>query len=253
MCDRNILEPSHIFASLKPDKNLQDKEHVDCRRAPKREVQVTGSAELMVAPSICVLTVVIRSEKSASDEAKNSVLRRLEYVQQTFKNHGVQDGDMIVVKNLSRNAARCLYVMEAQVDVTFRNSVHKCMQLHNLFVEKLDDTVKVLRPQLMHDKQKLEGIRKQACLTALANARQKAIEVCRMLGQTIGRPICVKEDFCDETLGSNSNCQTNEEDHVLLGNPTSIDLQQRVKANTITIKAQVSATFELKLPIKHRK
>lgn len=42
----------------------------------------------------------------------------------------------------------------------------------------------------------LTSCRRQACLAALANARQKAMEVCRMLGQTLGRPMSVKEETC---------------------------------------------------------
>lgn len=242
MCSRSILEPSHIFASLKPEP-AEGKDNLDPRRHFKREVQVTGSAELAVAPSIVVLTVVIKSEKAHAEEAKNSVLRRLEYVHQTVKNHGVLDGDIIVVKNMSRIPAG--YRMEAQVDVTLRNNVHKCMQLHNLFMEKLDETVKVLRPQVMHDKQHMETVRKQACLTALANARQKAIEVCRMLGQSLGRPISVKEENCEENVGPNG-CDSTNEDQVIPGGPTAIDIQQRVKASTVTIRVQVTAAFELK-------
>lgn len=253
MSSRNILEPSHVFASLKPEKAVLESDHSDCRRAPKREVQVNGTSELSVAPSICVLTVVIRSEKTHSEDAKSSVLRRLDYVQQTFKNHGVEEGDMITVKNMSRVPGRSLYLMEAQVDGTFRNSVHKCLQLHNLLVEKLDESVKVLQPQLHHDKQKLEGIRKQACLTALANAKQKAIEVCRMLGQTIGRPIYVKEESLEESIGENSCSTSSDHERVLLGAPASIDIQQKVKANTVTIKARVSAAFELRANVKNKK
>lgn len=253
MSERNILEPSHIFASLKPDRCLRETEHGDCRRAPRREVQVTGTAELSAAPSICVLTVVIRSEKLQAEDAKSSVLRRLDYVQQTFRNHGITDGDMITVKNLSRVPGKSLYLMEAQVDGTFRNSVHKCLQLHNLLVEKLDETVKILAPKLQHDKQKLEGIRKQACLAALANAKQKAIEVCRMLGQGIGRPIYVKEDSLDEALGDNGSTSPNDQECPLAISPASLEIQQKIKANTVNIKAQVSAAFELRGLGKNKK
>nr|CAB3256794.1 interleukin-1 receptor-associated kinase 1-binding protein 1-like [Phallusia mammillata] len=260
MCSkRRGFDASHVFANLSPriitanDDNVHEKQ--------KRKVEVSGSAEFTVPPDRCILTIVIKNKKEQAADAKASVERRLEYIVQTLLNNGLHSCDVEVTKNLSRPTGRNLYHMEAQVDAVFTNDLQKCLSVSNLFIEKLDNCVTVLPPILKHDKQRLESTRKQACLTALANARQKALEVCRLLGQTMGRPINVTENIVREWRGSGATpsdeppecaeppLPTVEE--VMTSGP--IDVQRRVTEQSITVRVDVTAVFEIRAKLEKNK
>jgi len=120
------------------------------------------------------------------------------------------------------------------------------MKLSSLFVEKLQHSVKVLPPILKHHQQRLECQRKKACLLAFANARQKALDLCRMLNQNLGRPITVIENNVNETKGSEKDETTDEADLDAEKDHGVIDVQRRMKKETVHLRVDVTATFELK-------
>ncbi len=56
----------------------------------KRTISCTASGEFSLPPDKCKLTLIIKSLKSNIDEAKHSVGRRLDYIQQTLKNNSIK-------------------------------------------------------------------------------------------------------------------------------------------------------------------
>ena len=88
------------------------------------------------------------------EEVKTSVNRRVDYVLQTLKSYHIKD--FTIHKSLQR--VEKLYQMEVEVVVEF-SDFSKCEQVCNLLVEKLDETVKVLRPFLYHTPSKLDSLR----------------------------------------------------------------------------------------------
>lgn len=245
-----VMQPTHVFASLAPrvissNENLPD--------GQKRKVEVSGSAEITVAPDTCILSIVVTSCKEKAAEARTSVERRVEYIKQTLLNNSLPEEDIVITENLQRidkaESNKNSYCMETQIDVTFYNSLQRCMKLSSLFVEKLENSVKVLPPVLKHNQQQLESHRKRACLLAFTNARQKATELCRMLNQRLGKAINVTENVVREQTGSNS-AQENDDDDVDIEDVSShggaIDVQRRAVLQTINIRVDVTASFELK-------
>ncbi|XP_076819302.1 interleukin-1 receptor-associated kinase 1-binding protein 1 homolog [Clavelina lepadiformis] len=255
MCSKKKIsfEPTHIFANLSPQL-LRAGDEKQENETEARKVEVSGSAEFILPPDQCILTVLISNKKDKSEEAKASVARRLEYVTQTLYNHGVQKHDTEITKNLSRIGGRGWFNMEAQVDALFHNDLHKCLQLKNLFTEKLDSCVKVLPVVLQHDKQHIEATRKQTCLTALANARQKAAEICKLMGQALGRPIFITENIVREWKGVGSldaNSVTNNAEQSMLTvaevtSPGPLEIQRKLRDQSISIRVDVTATFEIR-------
>lgn len=69
---------------------LENKPGIVVTQKGGREVQVTGTAELSAAPDRARLYIRVSSSKGAAAEAKSSVLRRLEYIEQTLRQKGLQ-------------------------------------------------------------------------------------------------------------------------------------------------------------------
>uniref|UniRef100_H2Y888 Interleukin-1 receptor-associated kinase 1-binding protein 1 homolog n=1 Tax=Ciona savignyi TaxID=51511 RepID=H2Y888_CIOSA len=252
----HAFEPTHVFANLSP--RILSSSNENKSETQHRRVEVSGTAEFNVPPDLCVLTIVIENRKEKADEAKSSVARRLDYVTQTLTNHSVQNNDMEITENLSRVNGRGFFHMEAQVDAVFHQDLQKCLQISNLFVEKLDKCVKVLPPMLKHDPQRLEVTRKQTCLTALANARQKALDVCRLMGQNLGRPVFITENVVREWRGSGAPEQVVPGAEAPLPSVDGvtngpITVQRRMKEQSLTIRVDVTATFDIRCRLEKEK
>jgi uncharacterized protein YggE len=122
----------------------------------KRLITVSANGEFSLPPDKVKMTVIIRSLKNTIEEAKHSVARRLEYVHQTLKNSALKETDI----NISKLYNRKDNLYEALCEVTaYMTDFNKYQQLHNLFVEKLDETVKVLAPELSHTSLRLENLK----------------------------------------------------------------------------------------------
>jgi len=264
-----IMKPTHVFASLSPRVLTADEKLPDSQ---KRKVEVSGSAELTIPPDTSTLSIILVSNKEKASEARASVERRVEYVKQTLLNNGIPEGDIVITENLKRTGEKNYYCMETQIDATFCSALQQCMKLSSLFVEKLETCVRVLPPVLSHDQQRLESQRKQACLLAFANARQKAVDLCKMLNQGLGRPIFVTENVIRERRGcgfgdgdlTDDGGDTGRDDVVVGGKKSDvnvprldlspvvststdqIDVQRRMRNGTIHIRVDVTATFELR-------
>nr|XP_002740018.1 PREDICTED: interleukin-1 receptor-associated kinase 1-binding protein 1-like [Saccoglossus kowalevskii] len=202
----------------------------------EREIQVSATGEAFLAPDRARVTITVTSTKENVLDAKNSVTRRLDYILQSLQTHGVKEGDIDIYKNIQRIDG--LYDMNAEVTIQFVD-FNKCQSVSNFLVEKLDNSVKVSQPQLYHSHQRLEMLRRQACLSAVRNAKQKALEVARMLRQALGKPIMIKEEYSHEWEGPAAN-------EVPQDNEVPISFQQRISNTTITVSVKVYAAFELK-------
>ena len=84
----------------------------------------------------------------------------------------------------------------------FAFSLSQCESLSNLLVEKLDPlTVRVNPPEVvpLHP-QRLADLRRETCLLAVHNAKQKAAEIAKHFGSfcSLGPPVSIKEEAVEE-------------------------------------------------------
>ena len=95
--------------------------------------------------------------------------------------------------------------------------------------------------------------RKKTCLAALTIARQKASEVCRVMGQSLGRPVFVTENIirewrgesCEDAGTDTANVAPRPQPKVRDWSDAEIDIQRRVKEQSISVKVDVTATFDI--------
>ncbi|XP_020039459.1 interleukin-1 receptor-associated kinase 1-binding protein 1 isoform X2 [Castor canadensis] len=178
-----------------------------------REVHVSGTAEVSANPNRAQVTVRVSSTKEAATEAKKSVCRRLDYITQSLQQQGLQ------------------------VCITF-TEFGKMQNICNFLVEKLDSSVVISPPHFYHTPGSVENLRRQACLVAVENAWRKAQEVCNFVGQTLGKPLLIKEDETKEWEGQ-------IDDHQSSGLLSSSTIQQKIKSSTIHAASKVFITFEV--------
>ncbi|XP_072035347.1 interleukin-1 receptor-associated kinase 1-binding protein 1-like [Amphiura filiformis] len=235
------FHPSHVLASTgtqctdNKDKISANRENLS---VPKlREIQVWATGEAVLTPDRASVRIVVSSKKEQAGEAKSSVARRLDYIVQTLHTHNVKEGDVTITKFIQRLEG--VYNMEAEVGVVFVD-FDKCQAVCNFLVEKLDESVLVSQPNYFHSSHGLEGVRRQACLNAVQNARQKALEVARLLRQGLGRPLTIREDQSHEWEGPTPSQQDSA-----AGNEGPMTLQQKIANATVTVSAKVFASFEL--------
>uniref|UniRef100_A0A8C4MTQ5 Interleukin-1 receptor-associated kinase 1-binding protein 1 n=1 Tax=Equus asinus TaxID=9793 RepID=A0A8C4MTQ5_EQUAS len=186
-----------------------------------REVHVSGTAEVSAGPDRAQVAVRVSSAKEAAAEAKKSVGRRLDYITQSLQQQGVQ------------------------VCITF-TEFGKMQNICNFLVEKLDSSVVISPPQFYHTPGSLENLRRQACLVAVENAWRKAQEVCHLVGQTLGKPLLIKEEETKEWEG-----QTDDHQSSSLSSASSV--QQKIKSATLYAASKVFITFEVKGKEKTKK
>uniref|UniRef100_A0A8C6HQN4 Interleukin-1 receptor-associated kinase 1-binding protein 1 n=1 Tax=Mus spicilegus TaxID=10103 RepID=A0A8C6HQN4_MUSSI len=195
--------------------------HVAEAHPGAREVHVSGAAEVSASPDRALVTVRVSSTKEVSAEAKKSVCRRLDYITQSLQQQGFQ------------------------VCITF-TEFGKMQNICNFLVEKLDSSVVISPPEFYHTPGSVENLRRQACLVAVENAWRKAQEVCDLVGQTLGKPLLIKEEETKDWEG-----QT--DDHQLSRLPGTLTVQQKIKSATIHAASKVFITFEVKGKEKKKK
>ncbi|XP_077018399.1 interleukin-1 receptor-associated kinase 1-binding protein 1 [Tamandua tetradactyla] len=244
--------PSRVFVELLPwtDRSRENKHDsgmeavLGLRRplssvpaqAATREVHVSGTAEVSADPDRARVAVQLGSTKEAATEAKKSVCRRLDYITQSLQQQGLQAENITVTKDFRR--VENAYHMEAEVCIIF-TEFGKMQNICNFLVEKLDSSVVISPPQFYHTPGSVENLRRQACLVAVENAWRKAQEVCNLVGQTLGKPLLIKEEETKEWEGQ-------VEDHQLLRPSSSLTVQQKIRSATIHAASKVFVTFEVK-------
>ncbi|KAM4043241.1 interleukin-1 receptor-associated kinase 1-binding protein 1 [Anomaloglossus baeobatrachus] len=237
------LPISRLFASLQPgDMTLMAAEEVENKpgivvgQKGGREVQVTGSAELSAAPDRARVCIRVSSSKGAAAEAKSSVVKRLEYIEQILRQRGVTDENITISKEIGRKANA--YQMDAEVCVEFQD-FEKLQNICNLLIEKLSSSVCISPPHFYHSPENMEILRRQVCLNAVSNARRKAQDVCRLVGQSLGKAILIKEEEMKEWEDP-ADC-------------ASSFIQHKMKSATVYTTSKVSATFEIKGKERNKK
>ncbi|XP_045700087.1 interleukin-1 receptor-associated kinase 1-binding protein 1 isoform X1 [Phyllostomus hastatus] len=237
-----------------------------------REVHVSGTAEVSASPDRAQVAVLVSSTKEAAAEAKKSVCRRLDYITQSLQQQGLQSENITVTKDIRR--VENAYHMEAEgswytdlilhmivlrstsavqrpgwwahkVCITF-TEFGKMQNICNLLVEKLDSSVVISQPQFYHTPGSVENLRRQACLVAVENAWRKAQEVCNLVGQTLGKPLLIKEEEMKEW-------EDQIDDHQSSRLSSSLTVQQKIKSATIHTASKVFITFEVKGKEKKKK
>uniref|UniRef100_A0A8D2CNS2 Interleukin-1 receptor-associated kinase 1-binding protein 1 n=1 Tax=Sciurus vulgaris TaxID=55149 RepID=A0A8D2CNS2_SCIVU len=211
--------------------------------AATREVHVSGTAEVSAGPDRARVEVRVSSTKAAASEAKRSVGRRLDYITQCLQQQGLQAENVTVTKDFRR--VENAYHMEAEVCITF-TEFGKMQNICNFLVEKLDSSVVISPPQFYHTPGSVENLRRQACLVAVENAWRKAREVCNLVGQTLGKPLLIKEEETKEWDGQ-------PDDHQSSTLSSSLTVQQKIKSATIHAASKVLITFEVKGKEKKKK
>ncbi|XP_035152064.1 interleukin-1 receptor-associated kinase 1-binding protein 1 isoform X2 [Callithrix jacchus] len=199
-----------------------------------REVHVSGTAEVSAGPDRAQVAVRVSSTKEVAAETKKSVCRRLDYITQSLQQQGVQAENITVTKDFRR--VENAYHMEAEVCITF-TEFGKMQNICNFLVEKLDSSVVISPPQFYHTPGSVENLRRQACLVAVENAWRKAQEVCNLVGQTLGKPLLIKEEETKEWEGQ-------IDDHQSSRLSSSLTVQQKIKSATIHAASKVFLTFE---------
>ncbi|XP_003796788.1 interleukin-1 receptor-associated kinase 1-binding protein 1 [Otolemur garnettii] len=253
------IPPSRVFVELVPwtDRSRENNavSGTDTLPVPRRslfsaqpptttrEMHVSGTAEVSAGPNRAQVTVRVSSTKEAAAETKKSVCRRLDYITQSLTQQGLQPENVTVTKDFRRvdNA----YHLEAEVCITF-TEFGKMQNICNFLVEKLDSSVVISPPQFYHTPGSVETLRRQAFLVAVENARLKAQDVCNLVGQTLGKPLLIKEEETKEWEG-----QT--DDHQSSKLSSSLTVQQKIKSATIYAASKVFITFEVKGKEKKKK
>uniref|UniRef100_A0A8C5AP99 Interleukin-1 receptor-associated kinase 1 binding protein 1 n=1 Tax=Gadus morhua TaxID=8049 RepID=A0A8C5AP99_GADMO len=158
------------------------------QRAPRvREVQVTGFAEDSRQADRVTLSIRVSSSKESASDASSSVSRRLEYIQQTLRQHGVKEEEVSVKRSIHRE--NDVYHMQAEV-----RDFHTMDRVCCVLLEKLDKSVSIGSPRFHHSKESLSNLRCRVCLEAVENAQRKASDLSHLLGQTLGPPLLVREE-----------------------------------------------------------
>ncbi|XP_077162382.1 interleukin-1 receptor-associated kinase 1-binding protein 1 [Paroedura picta] len=233
------LSPARVFAELVPpaaEASGAAKGTAGVLQPPGREVHVSGTAELSAGPDRATVTVRLGSKKAEACAARGSVARRLDYIAQAARQRGgIAEENMTVTKNFSRldNA----YKMEAEVCITF-SDFEKMQDVCNFLVEKLDSSVIISPPHFYHTVETIDNLRRQVCLAAISSAQQKAQEVCSLFGQSLGKPLLIREEEMKEWEGHLENHITNPSD--------SLSLQQRLQSAIINVSSKMFAVFEIK-------
>ncbi|XP_009952588.1 PREDICTED: interleukin-1 receptor-associated kinase 1-binding protein 1, partial [Leptosomus discolor] len=143
--------------------------------------------------------------------------------------------NMTVTEDFSR--IENTYQMEAEVCITF-SDFGKMQNVCNLLIEKLGTAVTISPPHFYHTPEAVDTLRRQVCVAAVGNTRRKAQEVCRLFGQSLGKPLLIREEETKEWGGHT--------DSHLSSAPDSLTLQERIRNATAYASCRVFAVFEIK-------
>ncbi|XP_027896143.1 interleukin-1 receptor-associated kinase 1-binding protein 1 homolog isoform X2 [Xiphophorus couchianus] len=226
--------PVRIFAAVPAaetdGKDKQQGLEVTCLNKPVREVQVTGVAEVSCPADRAWLLVSVTSTKDSINEVTNSISRRLEYIFQTIRQHGVGEEHRTVRRTLRRHAEA--YAMDAEILVTF-SEFKKMEQTCCVLLEKLDKSVQVGTPRFFHSAACLSELR---CLQlqTVENAQQKASKIAQLLGESLGATLLVREEETKEWRN---------EEEATGGERSSTHLLPLLPTATATSQVSVSFSF----------
>ncbi|KAM6915238.1 interleukin-1 receptor-associated kinase 1-binding protein 1 homolog [Xenentodon cancila] len=241
-----MSNPTRVFDAVSPAANREFagnlKEHEmevkasnrEGRGQRVRELRVTGAAEASGLADRASVRFTLSNSKESVSEATTSVSRRLDYILQALRQHGINEEDTSVRKFLHRDTE--MYRMDAEVMVTF-SDFSKMEQICSILLEKLNRSVCVGIPRFYHSPECLSQIRQLACVSAVENAQQKARKVSQLLGQTLGQPMLVREEETKEWKDEEEEGGGRETEQ------DSLPLPNFPHIPAVTASSQVSVSF----------
>ncbi|XP_056436588.1 interleukin-1 receptor-associated kinase 1-binding protein 1 homolog [Gadus chalcogrammus] len=220
------------------------------QRGPRvREVQVTGFAEDSRQADRVTLSIRVSSSKESASDASSSVSRRLEYIQQTLRQHGVKEEVVSVKRSIHRE--NDVYHMQAEAAVDF-SDFHTMDRVCCVLLEKLDKSVSIGSPRFHHSKESLSNLRCRVCLEAVENAQRKASDLSHLLGQTLGPPLLVREEETREWRSPEDGDEEQEgEDGVKREGEATCSVTHRRTVAWASARVSVTFTFLDKARKKH--
>ena len=111
----------------------------------KRSITIHDVGEVSKCPDIIKFTVSVCSSKDSIESVKASVKRRVDYILQTLRSHGIGGKSVTVSTDINRGEG---YEIRSDVLVQHSN-VQQCQTARNFLVEKLDSSV-VISPISCH-------------------------------------------------------------------------------------------------------
>ena len=111
----------------------------------KRSITIHDVGEVSKYPDVIKFTVSVCSSKDSIESVKASVKRRIDYILQTLRSHGIGEKSVTVSTDINRGEG---YEMRSDVLVQHSNAQH-CQTARNILVEKLDSSV-VISPISCH-------------------------------------------------------------------------------------------------------
>lgn len=111
----------------------------------KRSITIHDVGEVFKYPDVIEFTVSVCSSKDSIEAVKTSVKRRVDYILQTLRSHGIGEKSVIVSTDINRGEG---YEMRSDVLVQ-HNNAQQCQSARNFLVEKLDPSV-VISPISCH-------------------------------------------------------------------------------------------------------
>ncbi|NWQ73126.1 IKBP1 protein, partial [Columbina picui] len=230
--------PARVFAELVPARVLTPTPTLTPAPAPtgrggppgppRREVHVSGSAELSASPDRARPRGPTGTSRGLPDPTRQPA-------QQSALQPAAGEENMTVTEDFSR--VENTYQMEAEVCIIF-SDFGKMQNVCNLLIEKLGTSVTISPPHFYHTPEAVDTLRRQVCVAAVGNTRRKAQEVCRLFGQSLGKPLLIREEETKEWGG--------HVDSHLSNFPDSLTLQERIQNATAYASCRVFAVFEIK-------
>lgn len=122
-----------------------------------RELTVSGIGEMCLPPDRVKLNLIVVSVKSNIQEAKESVKRRMDYIDQTLRNYGVKEEDKTLVKSTSRQDS--MFEVRNELSVTFIE-IERYLKVQNHLAEKLSGpVVQILEPKFFYSSLRFENLK----------------------------------------------------------------------------------------------
>lgn len=205
-----------------------------------RQISVSGVGELTLGPDRYSITIKCQASKDNVQDAKNSVMRRADYIIQSLHNSALKEENYKIYQHVTHSDSLAHVHYEVEAHFT---DLQKCQNIANLLSEKLGPGVTVSLPSCYHSRGSMDKVRRQAGMLAIHNARQKALEMAKMLHLSIGPVLKVQE------LGTTESQVASRDDEELL--TTDSGIHQRIKEATVYVLSKVTVCFQLK-PFKTR-
>ena len=111
----------------------------------ERSITIHDVGEVSKYPDVIKFTVSVCSSKDSIESVKASIKRRIDYILQTLRSHGIGEKSITVSTDINRGEG---YEMRSDVLVQHSNAQH-CQTARNILVEKLDSSV-VISPISCH-------------------------------------------------------------------------------------------------------